>query len=369
MQLIILKDNLKTALIKTERAVTQNSNLPILKNVLLSADKNLVITSTNLELAIKTKAACKVVETGEITIPFHPLFSIVNNTQSERVTLQLDGEVLNIKTDNYEAKIQGLKADEFPIIPKIEEREKNIKIKTEILKTAISQVINAAQISELKPELSGILFDYQIGVLKLAATDSFRLAEKTLLNTDFESMFDEGFRVIIPLMTVNEVIKVFENNEEVTIAKDENQVLFESENSSVISRVISGEYPDYQGIIPKDFTTTLHIDRSELINAMRLVSSFSGKTTEVKLSLKEDANFLEIYSSTQSLGENNYKIPVKREGKDINEITFNWRYLLAGLQSISQEEIVFSLNSTQKPAMIKPQGDDSMFYIVMPLES
>jgi len=368
MQAIILRENLKNALIKIERAVIDNNNLPILKNVFLDGNKTLTLSATNLELAIKTDAAAKIQTKGTLTIPFQPLFSIVSNSVSERIQLQGEGDNLLVKTDNYEAKIQGNRTEDFPIIPTIEERKRKIEISAEVLNSALAAVSAAAQVSELKPELSGILFDFQVGVLKLAATDSFRLAEKSILNSEFQTDIEQGFRAIIPIATTQEIPKIF-NEDKIEIFFDDNQVLFQTKNSQIISRLIDGEYPDYQAIIPKSFETTITADRTDLINAIKLVSNFSGRTSDLKIKSESDAKTLEFYSSNQAVGENNYMVPVKKEGATIDEVSFNWRYLLAGLQSISSEQVIFGINGNQKPSILKPLADESMFYVVMPLES
>lgn len=368
MKLIILRENLKSALIRIERAVTDNNNLPILKNILLSATDHLVLSSTNLEMGISTTAKGKIEKGGALSIPFHPLLSIVSNSDSERISLEEKNNSLEIKTDNYQAKIQGVKAEEFPILPTLNEELGYIKIGAERLNSAISEVVHAAQISELKPELSGILLDFQISLFKIVATDSFRLAEKTVLDSDFETTIDKGLKIIIPLSTINELARIF-GQEEVRIIFDENQVFFKSQQSSLISRLIDGEYPDYKNIIPGEFTTKLELDKKDLITAIKLVSGFSGRASDIKLSLKPQAKTLELYSSSQAVGENNYLIPVKREGDDFNEISFNWRYLLTGIQALGGQDLSFNLNNNQKPALIKPIKDESVFYIVMPLES
>ncbi|MDP3880790.1 MAG: DNA polymerase III subunit beta [bacterium] len=368
MKLIILRENLKAALLRIERGVTDNSNLPILKNVLLDANDTLKLSSTNLEMGISTEAKGKIEKKGALSIPFHPLLSIVVNSDSERITLEAKDDSLDLKTDNYQAKIQGLKADEFPILPSLKEDKGYIKINSQELNSAISEVVHAAQVSELKPELSGILFDFQISLFKLVATDSFRLAEKTVLNSEFETNIEKGFKAIIPLSTINELSKVFAD-EEIKIIFDENQVFFSSKQSSLISRLIDGEYPDYQAIIPKSFDTNLELEKKDLSTAIKLVSGFSGRSSDIKLNLKPESKTLEIYSSSQSVGENNYLIPVKRAGADFQEIAFNWRYLMSAVQSMHSDDISFNLNGAQKPALIKPLKDESVFYIVMPLES
>ena len=197
MKLIILKNNLKDGLIVAEKGINENTNLPILKNVLIKTYNNKIqISATNLELGISKLISGKIIEEGGLTIPFQTFYSIVNNINSDKINLETKNNNIIFKTDNYEAKLQGLSEDDYPIIPKIENSDKFIEFNTELFKEALGQVITSAQISEIRPEISGVLFDYQITIIKLVATDSFRLAEKTIYNNQYTSNIDKGFKII-----------------------------------------------------------------------------------------------------------------------------------------------------------------------------
>ena len=376
MKILILKDNLKEGLNSIVRAISENNSLPILKNVLIKTVNNKIkLTATNLELAISKNVSGKIVEEGSITVPFSVLNGIISNLDSEKVNLEAVKGSLILKTDNYEAAIQGLDEEEFPIIPEIGNVENNIKIKESVFNEGILKVINCAQISEIRPEISGVLFDFQISSLKLVATDGVRLAEKTLFDKDYRSNFTRGFKSIIPLKTIQEIPRIFSSklgsgseDGEISIYFDSNQVLFKGENIEIISRLIDGTYPDYEPIIPKKFETECVVSRESFVNAVRLVSNFSGKVNDVKLKSKEGKKVMEISSSTQQLGENHYLVPIKAKGEDF-EVVFNWRFLLEGLKGFDVEELVVGINGDQHPAMIKSQKDFSYFYILMPIKN
>ena len=207
MKLIILKSNLKNGLSAIERGITENNKLPILKNVLIKTNNGRIkLSATNLELGINKLVSGKIVENGAITVPFSTFYSIVNNSDSERINLEVINNNLVFKTDNYEAKIQGIKDEEFPIIPKINDEEQHIELKPQVLKESLLQILSAAHFSDVRPEISGVLFDFQTTILKLVATDSFRLAEKTLYDNNFTSNFNRGFKIIVPLKTIQEVV-------------------------------------------------------------------------------------------------------------------------------------------------------------------
>lgn len=368
MKIVVLKNNLKEGLGKVEHAVTQKDNLPILRNVLLTTkDGKLILSTTNLEMGVTTSIAGKISEEGGITIPFQTLYEIVSNADSEKVSLEISGGSLRVMTDNYSAKIQGTKPEDFPIIPKVENKA-FIEIDGEVLERALLSVINAAQISEIRPEISGILFDFQITILKLVATDSFRLAEKTLTEKEFKTTIPRGVKAIIPLETMREALRIISGKERVSIFFDQHQVLFETKDVTLVSRLIDGTYPDYEQIIPKAIETELEVKREQFLQGIKLVSSFSGKSSDIKMRLKDGKKVLEMYSSNPALGENNYLVPVKcTKGDVFKDVAFNWRYISDGIKALGGGEILFGVNGETKPALLKSPRDNSYFYIVMPI--
>ena len=370
MKVIILRSNLKESLASVEKAISESGNLPILKNVLFKTYNNKIkIAATNLDLAITRMTSGKIIEEGGITVPFSTFYSLVNNSDNERILIETDKNNLIFKTDNYSAKIQGVGQEEFPIIPKIDNGEKFIEIDGAIFKEAVSKVLNAAHISEIRPEISGVLMDFQITTLKLVATDAFRLAHKTINNNQLKTNFDYGFKSIIPLKTISEVVKIFPENQPIKIYVDQNQILFKNEEIELISRLIDGEYPDYEQIIPKAVDSEVTINKEQLINAVRLASNFSGQTNDIKIKINAGKKVLEVYSASQYLGENNYMIPIKLKGDEFEEIAFNWRYFLDGLKVVNQENLIFGVNKINKPSIIKPTEDSSYFYILMPIKT
>lgn len=374
MKFIILKNNLKEGLKVIEKITADNLNLPILKNFLIeSFDNKIKLSATNLELAVTTFISGKIIENGGITIPLGIFSSIVNNLQSERINLELKNNKLLIKTDNYSAEIQGIKKEEFPIIPKITNNQFYLEINNSILKNALISVIDSVGVNT-RPEFNGILFDYQSTLLKLAATDSFRLSEKIIFNTQFESNFDKNFKIIIPTKTIFECIKEIQNNEngKTIIHIDSNQILFKTENTEIISRLISGEFPQYQQIIPQKTEIEILLNKNELINALKLSGVFTDRLNEIKFNFQKDFKNIEIFSQNQNLGENKYLMPakIKNESKDIiSETIFNWRFFLDGVKNIKSENVFIGLNNSNKPALIKSPEDISWFYILMPIKS
>lgn len=368
MKIVILKNNLKNALDTVSHSLGDSANLPILKNILIKAvDGQIQICSTNLEMAIIRSVAGKIVDEGNITIPFSVFNSVIGNIQNERLDLESKNSNLIIKTDNYEAVIQGMNVDEFPIIPRITDQKEYLEINGNIFSDSLNKVVVAAQISELRPEISGILFDIEPGMIKFAATDSFRLAEKTVYEADFKNNFERGLKFIAPLKPIQEILRIIDDKSPVRIFMTDGQFMIKNGELELISRTIDGQFPDYAPIIPKKTTTDISLNKTELISALKLSSAFTTKNNEVKFNIKNDGKIIEIYSSDSLLGENKYIIPAKISGESV-QVLFNWRFFIDGLRSIESDSVSISLQGDTKPSIIKDPVDESFFYIIMPIK-
>ncbi len=370
MKLILLKTNLVEALNIVEGSVGSNVNLPILKNVFLGTEDNrIILISTNLELATKHFVAGKIIETGSVTVPFSVLNNIVKNLNTERITLEKRGKNLTILTDNYEASILGQEPNDFPIIPNIQNKKNSIKININAFKEALTNVAVASQYSDLRPEISGVFLNFNNKKLTLVATDSFRLAEIILGPELVQSSFEE-VKTIVPLRTVSEILRILNMGEDGTIEIfiDSNQILFKTETDYVISRLVDGNFPDYEVIIPKQTKNEAILAREEVLNAIKLAKVFAGRANDITLSIGDNKKFLEVYSADSMLGENRYRIPVKLKG-DKFKVAFNWRYLIDGFKIYKGKEVILGVNEVEKPVLIKSLSEPQSLYIVMPIKS
>ena len=373
MQIICLQEKLKQALNITERIIGRNLTLPILNNLLLSTEDNkLKISSTNLEIGINCWLIGKNQKKGSITVPAKLISDLVNNLPNKKIELKVKNQQLELRCEKFKAVLKGLAAEDFPIIPKIKDKP-IIKIKGHILKNSFSQVVEMVSFSESRPEISGVYMNFDKNTIKLAATDSFRLAEKNIEVKNNQQL--KGQSIIIPQRTIQELIRILGEKElstnkqgqEVEVVLSGNQVLFNLEEAQVISRLIEGQYPDYQQIIPDSFQTEVTLSREELINNIKIASLFSGKINNIKLAINSKRSLVEITAKDVDIGENKSQIETKIKGKDI-EIIFNYRYLLDGLNNIFSDKIILGLNTNANPIVIRPVGDDSYTYLVMPIK-
>lgn len=375
MQIICLQENLKKALNITDRIIGRNLTLPILNNLLLSTEtQQLKVSSTNLEIGINCWISGKIIKAGSLTIPAKLLSNLVVNLPNKKIELKVKDNQLILKCENFKAQIKGLKAEEFPIIPQIK-NQPIVKLSGYILKTALSQVVEMAAFSESRPEISGVYMKFDVStnqtgknLIQLAATDSFRLAEKNIQEVNLR--LTENKSIIIPKRTILELIRILgeEEKEEVSIVLDENQILFDLNNVQLISRLIDGQYPDYPQIIPKDFQTQLTVNREELIKNIKIASFFSGKTNEVKLIIQPEKSSMTIFAQDIDLGQNRSQLEAKINGRPI-EISFNYQYLLDGLNNIFSDKVIFSISKESAKTVIRPVGDTSYLYLVMPIKT
>ncbi len=372
MKLICLREKIKHALSITERIIGRNLTLPILNNILLSTEKNKIkVSSTNLEIGINCWINAKIIQEGSITIPAKIISDFINNLNDKKIEINAKDNYLNIKCDKFKSKIKSLNADDFPIIPQIKEKPL-LKIKGNILKDGFSQIVEMASYSESRPEISGICMNFTNDSLKLVATDSFRLAEKSInLDTDkLENQF-----IIIPQRTIQELIRILgekslspeeDSNNEVEIILANNQILFNLGYIQIISRLIEGQYPNYQQLIPNEVDTQVVLDRQEFINNIKIASLFSGKINDVKILINPTKSLIEISSKDIDIGENKSSLNAEIKGNQM-ELDFNYRHLLDGLNNIFSDKVVLLLNNNNSPVVLKPFSDDSYTYIIMPI--
>jgi DNA polymerase-3 subunit beta len=366
MNIIVIKEKLKEGLDAVIRASGDHPTLPILKNILIEAKNDLItLTATNLEIGMRYALSGKVTKEGNITVPANLFGQIVSNLIDERVELSAEESTLNISTESYQASLQGTQAIEFPVLPAIENTEEYIEIETLLFKSSLENVLSAAQFSELRPELSSVYFQFFGDRIVMVATDSFRLAEKTIMGNQFKSTVVGEFKVLLPLKTAQELARVLKEKGSMKIYRDQGQMLFKTERIELISRLLEGTFPDYQAVIPKEYQAEVFVDRDDFLNAVKLAGVMSGVASETALR-PGAGDTLEIFSRDEKLGENSYQLAAKMKGS-FTEASFNWKYLLEGAKAMPVKEFTLGLNNDNKPAILKSRQDSSYFYILMPI--
>ncbi len=364
MKLSVTQENLNRALATVSRIALARSTLPILSNILLKTHKGrLIISATNLELAITQEVVGKIDNNGQITVPARLTSDFVASLPGGKIDMELSGTKLKIKSEHSESIINGTDPSEFPTLPKIENENKH-KIKAANLKKAINQTVICASNDDTRPILTGVYFYSREGELLLVSTDSYRLAEKTVAKTS------DDINLIIPASALQELNRVIEDSTEVVeVTFDESQVRFVSGDSEVITKLIPGKYPDYKSLIPAESEVEFTVYRDEFINITKVASLFARESAgSITVTVTENGE-ISITSVASQMGENTSTAKVTAKGN--GKITLNSRYLLDALSSMDSKEVSMRFSGKVNPCVITPITKQKPDYqhIIMPLKS
>lgn len=376
MKIIIPKNRIKKGLSIIERIPTKSLNLLILNNVLIKTEKNfLTLNVTDLEIGIRYWTLSKIDKKGEVIIPIKPLSFFISLLPEQNINIELKDNNLEIQCEDNKTQLNTFNVADFPIFPEID-KENYIIIDSKIFCDALTQVINFTATTSLKPEIMGVYISIQKNILKITATDSYRLGEKQIL-LDEKLINIQNYSTILSQKIVKEIINIFSNIErkELKVYFSENQVLIESliegidhPEIHIISRIVDGTYPNYEEIIPKDYNTRVMFLKQDILNKIKTAGYFSGKNSEVHLDIIPSENRVKIYSKDAEIGKYESFLSTEIIGKPI-KISFNAKFFLDGINSIKSQEIIFEIKDTNSAAVLRPSNDDSYLYIIMPIRN
>lgn len=371
MKLTVLQENLAKAVTQSSRFVSVRSQLPILGNILLKATKTkLNISSTNLEISVLTQIGAKIEEEGEISIPSKVISELVNNLPKEQVTLESEKEQLKITTSGFNSKVLGMDASDFPKIPS--SLAKPLILPTKEILESLSQVIFAASTDETRPILTGVLLILDGGILILVATDGFRLSQKKIKISSQKENLDKQ-KIVIPKGVLAELGRSLDGVSEVQleIQEKDKQVLFGLGDVVLSSRLLEGDYPDFEKIIPKSSLINVRLDKEDLLRAVKLASIFARESANiVKLKLSKDS--ISVLAESSASGSQETKVEAKIESGGSNpesgfEISFNFRFLEELLHSIKGEEVKMEFTTNDKAAVFTDPSDSEYLHLIMPV--
>jgi DNA polymerase-3 subunit beta len=380
MKLTCTLENFKKAVYSTERVIGKQLTLPVLENILLETEKGMLkLSATNLEIGVFIRIGAKIEKEGKITVPAKLLSNFVNNLPANgNIELILQEQTLQLKSGNQSAKIKGISAQDFPIIP---EMRGNFIFNWSAreIKETIPKLLISASIDNTRPELSGVNIVFKEKEVYLAATDSFRLSEGiipiTIENEEaYKSFVAKNGSIIIPASTFSEVWRAIDGDAElVRIAIEENQIFFQIDGVRVVSRLINGKYPEYRQIMPQSFETNVRINKEELLRATRIASLFTqNKSGEVIFKVFPKEGRLEIEARSEDKGENVAEMKIVGEGKN-EEVVFNPRYIIDGISAINSPELALLVNTNSSPVAIRATEErdkkikTGFTYIIMPI--
>lgn len=364
MEVKLIKENLQKGIHTVQNAVSQKSSLPILFNILFETQKDnkIRLIATDLEIGVSCVIDAEVQEEGAISVPAKKISDIVKELPDEKINLSAKkNNQIIIKCEKSVFKMMGLPKDEFPKVPELTNKDVLI-IPQKLLKTMLNMTSFAISKDETRYVLNGVLFVVVENKLRLVATDGRRLA---MIEKEIQKSRGLNKKVIVPSKAVLELARILRDDGEVKISFSENQLSFELDNVLLITRLIEGEYPNYEQVIPKESDEKLRINKERLCAATKRASLF---TTPDSQSIKLDVlkNKLVISKSAQDASESREELDCSYNGEEMT-IGFNPNYLMDALKNIDEEEIGFELISPDKPGVVRAQGK-TYIYIILPMQ-
>lgn len=324
--------------------ITPKSALPILLNILIETQgDNLRLTATDLDVGITCVIPVNIKETGAITVPAKKFLDIVRELPGDNVQINTKkNNLIFIESSSCRFKIMGVAQEEFPKLPELKDKEV-IKIEQLILKEMLKITSFAVAVDEVRYVLNGILFKIQKNNLTLVATDGKRLA---IIEKKLKQDIGKEIQIIIPIKTIQELNRNLGEDGELSLILGNNQVLFDLGEVAIISRLIEGEFPDYQRVIPAVSENKITLNREQFLLAVKRAALLSTPEYQpVKLEVFKDR--LVISKSTPDIGESQEEIIVQYKGKEM-VMGFNPDYLIDVLKNLTQEEVEFELTDSEK---------------------
>jgi len=368
MKLQILQENLEKAVTTTSRFASNRAQLPILSNILISTRKSKIyVSSTNLEISASVQVGARIEEEGEISVPAKVISELVANLPKETVSLSAEKEQLKVSVSGFSSTVLGMDSTDFPKIPNTVDKEKSISFsQTEIVK-ALGQVLFATSIDETRPILTGVLFLFGKNSLALVATDGFRLSRKVLTLKEGKIATNN---VVIPKGVLSELSRTTSEEESIFfgVQDKEKQVIFGIGDTVLTSRLLEGEYPDFEKIIPKSSSIKVLLDKEEFMRAVKLASIFARESANIiKIKVLKDG--IEVSAESGTAGSQETKVDAKVESSEKSfEIAFNYRFVEEFLHSVNGEEVQMEFSSVSAPGVFTDTSDSSYLHLIMPVK-
>lgn len=374
MDIAVKRENLRKVVSCATRATSNKAIQPILNNILLSCSNgSLTVSATDLDLAIECKLPAEVFKPGKITLPAKKLDEIVNKVSGEEVSISIDKNYLaKILSDKSKFQINGVSPDDFPEVIKETEKEKVFSIDQEEILRAILLTSFATSRFETTSILSGANFEIDGDNFELGATDGSRLAR--YVNKFSSKELKSKQSVVIPGRALNELERLItsfkEGNDKIYFYFLPGQIVFYNNDFSLSTRLISGTFPEYDKLIPKNHPHKAIFSRSELLNALERVAILANERTNVvKLSFKKGSKSVHIDASSPDYGNATDEVSVDYNGVDL-ETAFNYKYLSEVLRNLQTVDIALELETSLSPILLKINekvGHDYT-YLIMPVQ-
>ena len=370
MKTSLITENLQKKILFVSHAISTRNQLPILLNFLIEAGEGkITISATDLEIGITADIPAKTEKEGSITVHAKTFTEILGNTSSSKINMETTQEGLALTGEGEKTVFQTIPTDEFPKLYK--DKGKQIMVlKDEAIKKDFSKVVFAASLDSERPALSGVMIKEEKDGFLLVATDGYRLSlKKQALQGSKKTKTEEMVSMLVPARIIRELIQMEKDSGDgdirVYASKEKNQIIFSQDDTVLIGRLIEAEFPDYEKIIPTDFSTKTIFERDSLQKAIKAGYVFARQTAGIiKMSIKK--NKISVSANAPSVGKNLIEVEAKTTGEE-NEIAFNARYLLDFLSNSTSETVSFEMNGPLNPGVFRETYDPSFMHLIMPI--
>ena len=372
MNISVMQENLARGLGIVSRAVSSRATLPVLANVLLKTDNNgLKLTATNLEIGINCWVPGKIEGEGEITVPAKLLTDLVASLPNQRIDLQLSTKdrTLKVTCGGSRSSIKGIDADEFPVVAAIGDAPAT-SVDSRALREALGEVVFAAATDESRPILTGVLTKLAGDRMTLAAADNYRIAVR---NLTVAQPVGAELSIVVPGRSYAELMRILPDAEQridITITPNKSQVLFHVEGIDLVSRLIEGQFPNYEPVIPTSHSSRAVVEREAFLAGARRASIFARDSANiVKVEVAGDGgNEVSITAHAADVGDNADVLEASVEGQ-ATTIAFNARYLIDVLSNLGADEAALELSGPLAPGVIRGIGKDDYVHVIMPVRT
>lgn len=363
MRFTTSKEKILHAVLMAERVVGKKESLPVLSCILLDVEKNLRVRATNLEAGVEVDVGGEVGEAGTVAVSASILSQTLRSIAGEKVALRTDGPNLFLEARGSKTLIKAVPHDEFPALPAAGVG-KGLTLEREKLLYALQSVSYAASPSMIRPELGSVYVKVEDSKLTAVATDSFRLAEKTVSDVVGRGSAD----ILLPLKHTHELAHILEkiDVERVQLSVDDAQLSLTADGLRFTSRIIDGTFPNYKEIVPKSFSTEATLLKSDFGEALRKARVFAGADQHVGFHLYPRKKVFDVTAQSAAIGEMSDSLEAALSGEDI-DVNFHIGYVADCLQSIPADSITLGFSGAGRPLVIKGVSDTSFMYLVMPL--
>lgn len=369
----IFKKDLARGLGIVARAATKNdAELSILSNVLLTVDKGrLRLSANDLELSISYWVDAQIIEDGDgIAVPVHALTDLIKALPNDIITLTVNPktQTLNVCCGQSVADIKGIDAEEFPPMP-VADLEDGLDLNVSDMKEIIRQVVFAASTNDPRPVLQGVLVNMTENNLTFAATDGFRISVKKI---ELSSPVQEPASIIIPARALGELARIAVDGKEtirMILPPGRGQVIFHMKNAELVSKLIDGNFPDYEVFFPKNFRTTVTLSTAAFLKACKQAEIIIRKPYMVYINIlpkTEGLGKVEIFAQSKEIGTSDTALDATIAGEGL-VIAFNVRYLREALEAITSPNVSLQVNTRNSPAMISPTDNTDFMHAIMPM--